>query len=143
MSGLRLRYYELSPELLKGFQQIKAGLEHSSLGLPLIELVYMRISQINGCSYCLGVHGKALREHDETEQRFYQLAGWRISTLFSDKEKAALEWAETLTHVSATHAPDAAYLPLKEHFSDVEISDLTVAVSLMNAFNRLAIGMRQ
>ena len=89
------------------------------------------------------MHGKALREHDETEQRFYQLAGWRISTLFSDKEKAALEWAETLTHVSATHAPDAAYLPLKEHFSDVEISDLTVAVSLMNAFNRLAIGMRQ
>ncbi|PRC94272.1 carboxymuconolactone decarboxylase family protein [Solimicrobium silvestre] len=143
MSNLRLPYNELSPELLKGFRQVKIELEKSPLGLPLIELVYMRISQINGCSYCLNLHGESLRKHDTPQRRINELAGWRVSVQFSAKEKAALQWTEALTHVSTTNAADAFYEPLKEHFSDVEISDLTFAISLMNAFNRLAIGMRQ
>src|SRR6218665_583102 len=142
-SSLRLPYYELSPQLLQGLRQIKVDLEASPLGLPLIELVYLRVAQINGCSYCLNMHTKTLRERNETDRRLAELAGWRVSSQFSQREKSALEWAESLTHVADTHAPDEAFFPLKEHFSDQEISDLTFAIALMNAMTRLAIGMRQ
>jgi alkylhydroperoxidase family enzyme len=90
------------------------------------------------------MHGKALRARGESEKRIDALAGWRASgKLYAEKEKAALAWAEALTDVGMSHAEDDSYLPLKEHFTDAEISDLTFAVALMNAFNRLAIGMRQ
>lgn len=143
MSDLRLPYHELSPELLQGFRQIKTALEQSPLGLPLIELVYLRISQINGCAYCLNLHSKALRERHESERRLAELAGWRVSAQFDAREKAALEWVESLTHIAATNAPDAAFEPLRRHFGDREISDLTFAVALMNGMNRLAVAMRQ
>ncbi|MDC9596955.1 carboxymuconolactone decarboxylase family protein [Xenorhabdus anantnagensis] len=143
MNDLRLAYYNLSPELLQGFRAVKEGLEKSSLDLPLIELIYLRVSQINGCSFCLNKHSQALREHQETERRLAELAGWRVSSQFSLREKAALEWAEALTHIVTTHADDYAYFPLKDYFTDQEISDLTFAIALMNGMNRLAIGMRQ
>ncbi|OCQ54720.1 Alkyl hydroperoxide reductase AhpD [Photorhabdus australis subsp. thailandensis] len=143
MSVLRLAYYELSPDLLQGFRQVKQGLEGSPLGLPIIELVYLRVSQINGCSFCLNMHTKALRERGESERRLAELAGWRVSSQFTSREKAALAWTESLTYVVNTHADDNDYLPVKEHFSDKEISDLTFAIALMNGMNRLAIGMRQ
>lgn len=142
MSRLRLPYFELSPEALEGFRQVKRAMENSPLGRPLIELVYLRVSQINGCAFCLNMHSKALRQLDETETRLTELAGWRASGQFTPREQAALEWAEALTHITATHAKDELYLPLKEHFSDREISDLTFAISLMNGLNRLAVGMR-
>jgi AhpD family alkylhydroperoxidase len=129
--------------LLHGFRAVKDGLENRTLEVALIELVYLRIAQINGCSFCLNQHTKSLHEHNETDRRLAELAGWRVSAQFTAKEKAALEWAESLTHVATTHADDAAYEPLKQHFSDVEISDLTFAIALMNALTRLAIGMRQ
>ena len=142
MSSLRLPYYELSADLLQGFRLVKQGLENSSLGLPLIELIYLRVSQINGCSFCLNMHAKALCEKGETDKRLAELAGWRVSSLFTVREKVALEWAEALTYITETHADDDAYLPLKEHYSDKEISDLTYAIALMNGMNRLAVGMR-
>ncbi|MDX7999931.1 carboxymuconolactone decarboxylase family protein [Xenorhabdus sp. Reich] len=143
MNELRLAYYNLSPELLQGFRSVKEGLEKSPLGLPLVELIYLRISQINGCAFCLSKHSQSLRENQETGRRLAELAGWRVSSQFTLREKAALEWAEALTYVTMTHANDAVYLPLKEYFSDQEISDLTFAIALMNGMNRLAIGMRQ
>ncbi|CDG16093.1 carboxymuconolactone decarboxylase family protein [Xenorhabdus doucetiae] len=143
MSQLRLAYYDLSPELLQGFRSVKEGLEKSPLGLPLVELVYLRVSQINGCAFCLNKHTQSLRQTEETERRLAELAGWRVSSQFTFREKAALAWAEALTYVTATHADDGAYLPLKDYFTDQEISDLTFAIALMNGMNRLAIGMRQ
>ncbi|SCK06968.1 carboxymuconolactone decarboxylase family protein [Vogesella sp. LIG4] len=143
MSNLRLPYYQLSADALAGLRQCKQALEHSPLGLPLIELINLRISQLNGCSYCLGLHASALRERGESQQRLDALAGWHASSLFSPRERAALQWAESLTALPDSHAPDSDYLPLGEHFSAQEISDLTCAVALMNAFNRLAVGMRQ
>ncbi len=143
MSNLRLKYFDLSPEAMQAFRAVKGVLAKSVLGSVLLELVYLRISQINGCSFCLDMHTKALREHGESQQRLDVVAGWRVSTLFTPKERAALEWAEALTDVTTTHADDTYYLPLKEYLSDVEIADLTFAVALMNALNRLAIGMRQ
>lgn len=141
MSQLRLPFASLSPDAYQGLLATNNALAASSLGLPLIELVYLRISQINGCAFCLGKHSQTLRDSEVAQAKLDCLAGWRISGLFNERERAALAWAETLTHVSEKGAPDALYEPLKAHFSDVEISDLTLAVALMNAFNRLAIGM--
>lgn len=139
----RLPYYSLSPEAYSGFGATKAALEKSSLGKPLIELIWLRMSQINGCAFCLEMHAKSLRAGGTPDGTLDSLAGWRVSERFTPRERAALAWTEALTHVDQTHAPDEDYEPLKEHFSDVEISDLTFAIALMSAFNRLAIGMRQ
>jgi AhpD family alkylhydroperoxidase len=142
MSQLRLPFTSLSPAAYKGLVATSNALSESPLGLPLLELVYLRISQINGCAYCLGMHSQTLRESGVPQTKLDCLAGWRVSELFDGRERAALEWAETLTYVSDKGAPDHVYEPLKAHFSDAEISDLTMAASLMNAFNRLAVGMK-
>ena len=143
MNTLRLPYSTLSPEAYKGFGATRKALEKSSLGKPLIELVWLRMSQITGCSYCLEKHAKALRAGGMPDAKLDSLAGWRVGHHFTERERAALAWTEALTHVDQTHAPDEDFEPLKAHFSETEISDLTFAIALMSAFNRLAIGMRQ
>jgi AhpD family alkylhydroperoxidase len=135
MSSIRLPYYTLSADAYKGFMSVKNALEKSTLGIPLIELRYMRISQINGCPYCLNMHAKSLRSHNETNERIDALPGWRVSKLYSEKERAALNWTELVTNISITDANDESFTQLKEHFTDSEIVDLTMAISLMNAFN--------
>jgi AhpD family alkylhydroperoxidase len=143
MSTLRLPYNTLSPEAYAGFVATKKALSRSSLGKQLIELVYLRISQINGCAFCLEMHTASLREGGMQAAKLDGLAGWRVSAHYDERERAALAWTEALVDVAHTHAPDADFDPLKAHFSDVEISDLTFAIALMSAFNRMAIGMRQ
>jgi AhpD family alkylhydroperoxidase len=143
MSTLRLPYATLSPEAYQGLGATKKALLKSSLGKQLIELVYLRVSQINGCAYCLEMHAAALRTGGMPDAKLDSLAGWRVSPHFSDRERAALSWTESLVDVAHTHAPDADFDPLKAHFTDAEIADLSFAIALMSAFNRLAIGMRQ
>ncbi|EMH4163567.1 carboxymuconolactone decarboxylase family protein [Pluralibacter gergoviae] len=143
MNTLRQPYNELSPEAYAGLLQAKSALDKSDLGPELVELVYLRISQINGCAFCLEMHSRALRKRGVDQVKLDELAGWRVSHRFSDRERAALAWAEDLTDIARTRAEDAVYQPLLAHFSAREISDLTFAAGLMNAFNRLAIGMRQ
>lgn len=143
MSAQRLPYATLSPAALEGLVATKEALEQGPLGKALLELLYLRISQINGCAYCLGLHARSLRAQGETQERLDALAGWRASEGFTPRERAALTWAESLTRIEASAAPDADYLPLKAHFSDAEISDLTFAVALMNGLNRVAVGMRR
>ncbi|CAM4067831.1 carboxymuconolactone decarboxylase family protein [Bordetella muralis] len=143
MSTLRLPYWTLSPEAYQGFMVTKKALEKSGLGKSLIELIWLRMSQINGCAFCLEMHSKSLRGDGIDTAKLDSVAGWRVSERFTERERAALAWTESLTHVDLTHAPDADFEPLKAHFSDAEISDLCFAIALMSAFNRLAIGMRQ
>lgn len=143
MSLLRLPYWTLSPYAYHGLIATKNALEKGSLGKQLLELVWLRMSQINGCAFCLEMHAKSLRAGGTPTAQLDAVAGWRVSERFSDRERAALAWTESLAHVDLTHAPDADYLPLAAHFNEVEIADLTFAVALMSAFNRLAIGMRQ
>ena len=114
------------------------------LSLPesIRELVKMRVSQINGCSYCTQMHSQALRRRGVENTKIDSVAGWRVSSRFDHAERAALAWAESLTHIEATAAPDADYEALKPYLSDAEISDLTISVALMNALNRLAVGLR-
>ncbi|MBH1964109.1 MAG: carboxymuconolactone decarboxylase family protein [Comamonadaceae bacterium] len=143
MSTLRLPYQTLSSDAYQGLGLTKKALDKSSLGKQLIELVYLRVSQINGCAFCLEMHAAALRAGGVPNAKLDSLAGWRVSALFNERERAALAWTESLVAVATTHAPDEDFEPLKAHFSDAEISDLSFAVALMSAFNRLAIGMRQ
>ena len=142
MSQLRLPFSKLSSAAYEGLLATNSALSDSPLGTELVELVFLRASQINGCAFCLGKHAKTLRDTGTSQAKLDCLAGWRISELFSPREKAALAWTEALTHVSAQGAPDEVYEPLQAHFTDVEISDLTFAAALMNAFNRLAVGMK-
>ena len=142
MSTLRQPYNELSPEVYNALVQAKIALEKSELDGALLELVYLRVSQINGCAFCLEMHSKALRKAGVAQAKLDALAGWRVSHHFSEQERAALAWTESVTQIATTHAEDDVYLPLLDHFSAKEISDLTFAISLMNCFNRLAVGMR-
>ncbi|RKQ41593.1 carboxymuconolactone decarboxylase family protein [Enterobacter sp. R1(2018)] len=143
MIALRQPYFDLSPTVFKPMRQALKGLEASALGSTLIELLFLRVSQINGCAYCLEMHAKALRADGTDQAKLDALAGWKVSHHFSDKERAALAWAEAITLITEGGAEDAVYEPLLQFFTAQEISDLTFAASLMNAFNRLAISMRK
>ncbi|WP_199054404.1 carboxymuconolactone decarboxylase family protein [Aquitalea sp. ASV15] len=143
MTSLRQPYAELSGPALQHLRAIKKLLEDSPLGRNLVELVYLRVSQRNGCAFCLDMHARALRSGGESPVRLDTLAGWHLSPHFTAREKAALAWAESLTDIASSQADDAAYQPLLTHFSAQEICDLTMAIASMNALNRLAIAMRQ
>lgn len=126
--------------------QAMAGLEtyvhNSGIEKPLLELVRMRASQINGCAYCLDMHSKDARAAGETEQRLYELNAWRETPFYSDRERAALAWTESLTLVSETNVPDEDFEEVKKHFSEAEIVALTIAIVSINGWNRIAISMR-
>ena len=143
MNTLRISYSKQSPAAYQGFIATKTALEKSTLGKEFIELINLRISQINGCSFCLEMHTRSLREGGYPLAKLDSLAGWHASNLFDERERAALAWAESVTNIAVTHAPDEVFEALRAHFSDAEISDLTFAIALMNAFNRMAISMRQ
>ncbi|MGO2569372.1 MAG: carboxymuconolactone decarboxylase family protein, partial [Serratia proteamaculans] len=104
----RLNYSELSPAPYKNMVNALMALEKGALDKETIELMFMRVSQINGCAYCLDMHGKALRESGVSSAKLDQLAGWRVSHAFSERERVALEWAESVTLIAATGAPDSA-----------------------------------
>ena len=123
-----------------------AGLEHylreSGLDQKIIHLIKLRVSQINGCAYCLDMHWKDLRALGESELRLYELGAWEGTDLYTEKERAALKWAEVITRIAETHAPDEAYAEVRKQFSEKEVADLTVATATINAWNRLAIAAR-
>jgi AhpD family alkylhydroperoxidase len=109
---------------------------------PLIKLVKLRASQINGCAFCIDMHTREARSAGESEQRLYLLTAWREAPLYTDREKAALEWTEAVTLVSQTHVPDDVYRRVCEQFTPEELGDLTLAIATINAWNRLAISFR-
>jgi len=113
------------------------GLEES-----LLHLVRIRASQINGCAYCIDMHTKDARAAGETEQRIYTLSVWREMRFFTDRERAALEWAETVTRISETHAPDDVYDRVRQHLNETELANLTLAIVAINGWNRVAISFR-
>jgi AhpD family alkylhydroperoxidase len=129
-----------------GVYEAMGGLEHylSGCGLekPLMYLIQLRASQMNGCAYCLDMHWKDLRASGENEQRLYSLDAWRECPYYSDRERAALAWTEAVTEIAQGHVPDAVYQEARPHFSEKELSDLTLAVAAINAWNRLSIASR-
>jgi AhpD family alkylhydroperoxidase len=142
MTQARLDYFAAAPDAMKGMLELEKAVKNVNLEPSLVELVKIRASQINGCAYCIYMHTKAAREIGESEERLYLLNAWRESPLYSDRERAALAWTESLTLISETHAPDGDYETLKAHFTDKERVELTLVISAYNAWNRFAIGFR-
>lgn len=133
----------LAPEATKAMTALEASLTHSGLDHNLLELIKLRVSQMNGCAYCIHMHSSDLRGRGETELRLAMLPAWREASLYSDREGAALGWAESLTRLADTHAPDEVYAPLAEQFSEAEQVWLTMAIGAINTWNRVMAGFRQ
>jgi AhpD family alkylhydroperoxidase len=129
-------------EALKSLYALENYIATCGLDPQLAHLLKMRASQINGCAYCIDMHSKDARALGETEQRLYELNAWRETPFYTDRERAALEWTESLTLVSQTHVPDETYEVVKKHFSEKEIVDLSILVGMINLWNRLAISAR-
>lgn len=139
----RLDYPRLAPEPIRALYGVGKYLADCGLEHPLLELVKIRASQINGCAFCIDMHTKDARAGGETEQRIYALNAWRETPFFSDRERAALEWTEAVTRVNLGNGvPDELYDRAREHFSEKELVDLTWAVAAINAWNRVAISFR-
>ena len=138
----RLNVFAAAPKALEPMIALEGVIASSTLEPALIELVKIRGSQINGCANCLHMHTADARKAGEREERIYLLDAWRESAMYTPRERAALAWTESLTRVSETHAPDADYEPLVAEFSEAEIVYLTLLVTAINGWNRLAIGLR-
>ncbi len=139
----RLKFAEVSPEGLGAMR----GVEHylnvgSGLQPVLLELVRLRASLMNGCEFCIGMHRRELAKHNEPESRVAAVARWSESNAFTETERAALAWTEVVTNVQDGHVPEEAFAAVREHFSDKELVDLTVAIASINAWNRIAIAFR-
>jgi AhpD family alkylhydroperoxidase len=138
----RLNIFQAAPEGSQAMLAVEAAIEKSGLEHGLLELVRLRASQINGCAFCLHMHVKDALKHGEAGIRVALLDGWRDSPLFSDRERAALNWTEALTRVAKTHAPDADYAMLKAQFNDSETAHLTLLIGANNLWNRVQVGLR-
>jgi AhpD family alkylhydroperoxidase len=138
----RIDYLKAARGLVDAMLGLESYLRQSGLGEPLLNLIKLRVSQINGCAYCIDMHWKDLRASGETEQRLYGLDAWEESPYYSEQERAALAWAEAVTDIRGTHVPDQLYESTRKHFSEKEVADLTLAVATINAWNRLAIASR-
>lgn len=137
----RINYSKAAPKAIKGIMEMEKYAA-SILETPLIELVKLRASQLNGCAYCIDMHTKDARAAGETEQRLYTLSVWRETTFFSDREKAALEWTEVLTLISQNDVPDVLFTAVRDHFGEEELIALSICINAINSWNRLAIGFR-
>ncbi|WP_042422724.1 carboxymuconolactone decarboxylase family protein [Comamonas granuli] len=138
----RINYPQAAPgafEAMLGLERYAraSGLEHG-----LLELVKTRVSQINGCAYCLDMHTKDARAAGETEQRLYLLPAWRETHFYTPRERAALAWAEALTTLGGHGVPDALYAEARRHFDDKALVDLSLAVVAINGWNRLSVAFR-
>jgi AhpD family alkylhydroperoxidase len=132
----------VSPKVRQHWLAIGGYLHGSSLGNRLLHLVEVRASQINGCAQCLDMHTLDARAEGETEQRLHTLAAWREAPFFDERERAALEWTEAVTLVAETRVPDEVYERVKQHFTEQELVDLTIAVTQINTWNRLNVAFR-
>lgn len=138
----RIDYEHASPLALKAMYNLQGAVNRSGLETSLHELVKLRASQINGCAYCVDMHSKDARAHGESDERLQLVCVWREAPHFSDRERAALLWTETLTRIADNGVPDEVFDEVRQHFSEEELVNLTLAVVTINAWNRIAISFR-
>jgi AhpD family alkylhydroperoxidase len=144
MERQRLDHQAIAPEGMRSLGGVYTYVRKSGLPHELVDLVYLRVSQINGCAYCVSSHSRDLLDAGVPAGTLLMLTTWRgAGAVFSERERAALQWAESLTLVSQTHAPDGDYEALCAQFGERERVDLTLAIGLINNYNRLAIGFRK
>ena len=133
-----LNYAKASPEAYQAMLKLSQSAHHLDIDPKLLELVQVRASQINHCAFCIDMHTIDARAGGETEQRLYALPAWEETPFFTPRERAALAWTEAVTRVSQEPVPEALYHATREHFSEKEIVDLTLAIIAINGWNRLA-----
>jgi AhpD family alkylhydroperoxidase len=138
----RLEPFKAAPGVLKAMMDLQKHVDNSGLEKKMMELVKIRASQINHCTFCLHMHTRDARAAGETNERIDLVAGWRDSPLYNERERAALAWTEALTLVADTHAPDEDFELLKASFNDEEMAELTLAIAAINAWNRFQCGFR-
>lgn len=136
----RVKYYQASPEGYRALRAMQDYLDGCGIEPALLELVKLRASQINGCAFCIDMHWKDAIAAGEREQRLYMLNAWRETSLYNERERAALAWTEALTLVAQHGAPDALYAELQARFSEKEQADLTLAIGAINVWNRMSVG---
>ncbi|MEL1264168.1 carboxymuconolactone decarboxylase family protein [Pseudoxanthomonas putridarboris] len=137
----RVKYPKYVPEAFRGLLAASQSLHDGKLDKALVDLIFLRVSQINGCAFCLDMHATALRKAGIEPRKIDTVAGWRDSRFFDAREGAALAWAEQLTALPSGAPADATYEALKTHFDEHEIAELTMAVATINAWNRLGVGL--
>jgi AhpD family alkylhydroperoxidase len=139
----RLDYNQIAPAGAKALGGVYGYVTQSSLSPVLVDLVYLRVSQINNCAYCLDMHTRDLLKKGVKVEKLALLQAWQeAGSLFDERERAALAWAESVTRVAQTGVPDEAYEAAHAVFDERELVDLTIAISLMNTYNRMAVGFR-
>ena len=139
----RLDFYKASPEGTKAMIALEERASKSSIEKPLAELVRLRASQINGCAFCVDMHTADARKGGETDRRLATVSVWRETPFFTERERAALEWTESVTLLAQTHVPDEVWERVKPHFTDQEIADLTLLIIAINGWNRIAVTFRK
>ncbi|MDO3644997.1 carboxymuconolactone decarboxylase family protein [Mucilaginibacter sp. L3T2-6] len=138
----RINLFENGQRAIKAMSALGAYLTKSTIEQSLFDLIYFRVSQINGCAFCLDMHSKDLRANGESEQRLYVMDAWRETPFFTDRERAALAWAEAVTKITNGQISDEVFNEITRHFSEAEIVDLTVATNTINNYNRINIAFR-
>lgn len=139
----RASYQKAAPDVFQGMLALSAVVQKSGLAPGLVDLVNYRVSQINGCAYCLDMHSKNLRARGETEQRIYMLSAWReVPDLYNARERAALAWAEAVTRLKDQEVSDEVYDQARKEFSDKELAQLTLGIVAINGWNRLNVAFR-
>jgi AhpD family alkylhydroperoxidase len=139
----RFSYWTIAPQAYEAIMQLRLYLKTCSVDNNLLNLIYLRISQINGCAFCVDLHSSQARKAGETEQRLQCVVVWREATCFDARERAALDWAENVTLVSESRVPDSSFAAASSVFSPKEMVDLTYAIAHMNALNRLSVSFRR
>jgi AhpD family alkylhydroperoxidase len=136
----RYNYYQAAPHAMKAMMGLERAVAESLLPAALRELVKIRASQINGCAYCIDMHGKDAIKAGEDVRRLLALPAWRETGFFDERERAALLWTETLTEVARHGAPDEVYRVVAAQFSEQELAELTLVIAAINAWNRFGVG---
>ncbi|MEJ8796903.1 carboxymuconolactone decarboxylase family protein [Trinickia caryophylli] len=138
----RVDFPKLAPKAYQNLRQLSTGLRRDLLSPRLIELVFLRVSQINGCAFCMDMHWRDLMKLEMDPRHANAVAGWREAPFFDERERAALEWAEIVTAIPASHPGDEAFARLHARFSDEEIAELAFVISTINAWNLICVSLR-
>jgi AhpD family alkylhydroperoxidase len=139
---MRENYRAVAPDAIRKLAELSALLHKASLPIGLVHLVYLRVSQMNGCAYCVDSHTRESLEAGEIPQRIYNLTVWRETPFFTAQERAALAWAEAMTALPGGHPSEALHAETRRHFSEKEFVDLTFAIATINALNRVGVGFQ-
>ena len=139
----RLNLLKLAPDAYNAIIALQGTVDKCGLEAAVLELVKLRASQLNGCAFCIAMHTRDALKHGLSQERMHLLNAWRETPLYSERERAALAWTEALSFITQGHAPDEVYQEVRRQFSEKETAYLTFAVTVINAWNRLAIGMHR